>query len=53
MSNPYASSSTPAKTANSFAAATSSSVHVGDLNNNVSEMIAESMIPAIAFGIST
>ena len=39
--------------AKSVAASISCCVQVGDLNNNVSETIAETINPAISFGIST
>src|SRR5690625_6327798 len=52
MSKPYVSRSTPAISANSCAASTSSFVHVGDFNNNESEIIADSRRPAISFGTS-
>ena len=45
--------STPAILANLRAALVSTGVHVGDLNNNVSEIIAPNKAPAIDWGIST
>ncbi len=53
IANPYSSASTPAISANSLAAATSWSVQVGDLNNKESEMIADSIRPAMLGSIST
>ena len=39
--------------AKSVAASISCCVQVGDLNNNVSDTIADTINPAISFGIST
>ena len=49
ISNPYSSKFTPAISANSFPAFTSHTVQVGDLNNNVSEIIALNINPATSF----
>src|SRR5690625_7821840 len=52
ISKPYSSNDTPAISASSSAAKTSSDVLVGDLSSNVSETIAESIKPAISLGRS-
>ena len=52
ISKPYASKSTFAISLSAWAASTSSFVHVGDLNNKLSEMIAEIISPAISGLIS-
>ncbi|COS77004.1 Uncharacterised protein [Streptococcus pneumoniae] len=52
MSKPYASRSTSAISFKALAALTSSSVQVGDLNNKLSEIIAEIISPAISGLIS-
>src|SRR5699024_6876251 len=53
MSNPYTYTSTSAIASNAFATFTSSSVHVGDLNNNVSDTIADNSNNAFVLEIST
>ncbi|MNV38665.1 hypothetical protein D3C71_1302270 [compost metagenome] len=53
MSSPYTSVFTPAISASSLAAATSSSVQVGDLNSRESETMADSISPATGLLIST
>ena len=50
---PYSSISRPAILASSPPISTSTDVVVGDLNNNVSDRIADNIIPAISFGILT
>ena len=52
ISKPYSSKSTFAKSFKSLAAFISSSVQVGDLNNKLSEIIAEIIKPAICGLIS-
>ena len=49
---PYSSKLTPAIVANFLAVSLSFSVQVGERNNTVSEMIADSIKPAIFLGIS-
>ena len=49
---PYSSKFTPAMSANFLAVSLSFSVQVGERNNTVSEMIADSIKPAMFLGIS-
>ena len=52
ISKPYSCASTPAIFSNAFAASLSCSVQVGDLNNKLSEMMADNIKPAISGLIS-
>ena len=53
IANPYSSKLTSAIAANSSAATLSRNVHVGDLNNNESEIIADNINPAICLSMWT
>ena len=53
IAKPYSSMFTSAIAANSSAAILSRKVHVGDLNNNESEIIADSINPAICLSMWT
>ena len=53
IASPYSSKFTSAIAANSSAATLSLNVHVGDFSNNESEIIADSISPAICLFICT
>ena len=53
IARPYSSAFTSAIFANSSAATLSCKVHVGDLNNNESEIIADNINPAICLSMLT
>ena len=53
IARPYSSAFTSAILANSSAATLSRNVHVGDLNNNESEIIADNINPAICLSMWT